>query len=625
MKKVLFFIFFLISITAFAQLKKFDTYHVKQGETLQSISKDISVSQEVLLLLNPDAKENFNQVKVLVIPNKDFNKKNDLINYKTEMVSSKDIIVEGYVYHEVMSKETIFGITQKYQVESGVLKHYNSFLMFDGLEVGQTLKIPLNKSEAKLEENGMNPYVVKPKETKYSIANEYGISIDSLETLNPEIKEGLQIDHIIYVPNKRGNSSVTNQFEVHTVKKEETLYSLSKSYNISQEQLLLANPGLELGVKEGMLIKIPRINYNKELLFSEEIGEKRTFSLAMMLPFLSKKDSLSSKEDRIQNVSTDFYFGALIALDSLKKQGISVNIQVFDTKNSESVSKKISSDSSLNNVELVIGPLFLNNLKVVSENLENKNMLIVSPISGQDHSFLNNENIIQDAPTNEQLSFEMLLYLKKNYTNQKLVVIVDDKVKQKSILDEISLLNSNSNITILKPEKGYIKRSKLIGALDTENENWILLIGNDDVLVADVIHNFGVLQEEINLTLFVFNKGKGFDKIDNNHLSRVNLHYPSSTYLDFSFVEIQQFINTYSERFGGFPSQFAFKGFDVTYDVLMRLSQNNLLTSQGTSQRLETKFNFIENTSGNVINQGVFILKYKDLQIEEVKSLIHQN
>lgn len=616
MKKVIIFILFLLNISLFAQQKKFITYQVKSGETLQNISNKLSLSTEEILKLNPDVKGgNLSQVKVLVIPNRDYSKQGDLTNYETKMVEGKDIIVDGYVYHEVLPKENLFRISQKYRVESGVLKHYNSFLMFKGLEPGQILKIPLNESKIKVDETTMLPYVVKPKETKYSIANRYGITIDSLEILNPEIKNGLKIDQVIFVPKEIG---VSSQFEVHTVQKGETLYSLSKLFDISQEELILLNPELEKEVKEGVLIKIPR---NEELVFNEEIGEKRSLKMAMMLPFLTEKDSLSAREGRIQNIATDFYFGALIALDSIKKQGISVDVQVLDTKKSEFVSKKISSGSSLLGTDLIIGPLFLNNLKAVANNIKGKDIMIVSPISGQDHSFINNMNLIQDTPTDEHLSFEMLQFVKENYSGQNLLLVANDKQETQlnSILKDLNSVGASQKISIIKPKKGYIKPEVFKTKLDSISENWVLLFGKDDVLAADVVYNLGVLPEKYDLTLFTLNKPKSFEKIDNNFLSRVKLHYPSSSFLDYDSLSIQRFINKYSRRFGGFPSQYAFKGFDVTYDILLRLSQDNSLTSQGFSRRLEAKYNFIENTSGNLVNNSVYIIEYDGLDLKVVE------
>ena len=72
------------------------------------------------------------------------------------------------------------------------------------------------------------------------------------------------------------------------------------------------------------------------------------------------------------------------------------------------------------------------------------------------------------------------------------------------MIKEIKALDTLQEITIIKPEKGYIKLDVFKKAIDENRENWILLIGNDKVLVADVVNNLGVLPVENKITLFAF-------------------------------------------------------------------------------------------------------------------------
>ncbi len=623
MNKYIFFflIFFMGIFFTSAQGKKYATYQVKSGETLQSISNDLKIPTDTLLQLNPDIKDEVITNKIIVIPNINYNKNQDINNFEVDVVSGRDIIVDGYVYHEVLPKETLYNITSTYKLSSSDLKNHNPFLISYGLQIGQTLKIPLSKIENKFNDQRFKPYAVQPKETKYNIAKQYGISIDSLEQLNPDIKNGLQINDVILVPDERLVVNHDAAFEVYEVQKGETLYSLSKQFDLTQEELIANNPELSLGVNEGMLIKIPNKIIRNESLFADEMGENRQLNIAMMLPFQSNLDTLNFKNNTLINISTDFYFGALVAIDSLKKQGLSVNMKVFDTQKSKAVTKKIGRESSLSNTDVIIGPMFLSNLHEIAKNTALNDVLLISPISEKDHSFIKRRKLVQESPTNEQLSFEMLHYIKNNYSNQKVTIITDNKSETKlnSITNKLKLNDSLKDITILKPKKGYINPVKFKTSLDSINDNWVLLIGSDRVFISDAVHNLGVLPENINITLFAFNKDKRFDKIDNNYLARVNFHYPSHTYIDYNADYTKNFISAYKKRFFGVPSKYAMKGFDETYDILMRLSDSYDLTGQGISERISTKYNYIENTSGSIINQGVFILAYDGLEIKKVQ------
>ena len=628
MKKYKIFIFLLLVVvfSTFAQ-KKYITYKVTEGETIETIAKKLSITPYDLLRLNPDIKNNVNKNDIIVIPNKEINNSiNNTEVVNLDYLTDKDIIVDSFIYHEIQKKETLYSILKRYKTEIDVLNKLNPLLLQNGLQFGEVLKIPLQQEDiaevSRISEQGKytQPYIVKAKETKFGIAKEHGISIAYLEELNPKIKnEGLQVDEVILVPKHIVNQS-QSIYTIHTVKKMETFYSLSNIYGVSKEELIFANPELKGGVKEGMLIKIPKVVIENEAEFTDRIYEDKKLNIAMMLPFRKKNDTLDFNNDKLLKITTDFYLGSLIAIDSLKKQGLSVHLKVYDTENSSYVSDLHSKKSEFSDYDAVIGPLFLNNVAAVSKNLKLKKPLIISPISAQDHSNINNNNLVQSKVTKEDLTKEMINFLKSKYDNQNLIIIEDEDSKlnqdEKSLINSIHSLDSLKNSTILKPKKGYIKLDIIKTKLDSLNKNWIVLVGEDNVLIADVIHNLGVMPEKYDLTLFALNKPKDIDKIDNNFLARVNFHYPTTTFIDEHSELVHQFDNKFKKKYYTYPSKYAIEGFDTTYDILMRLATDNNLVEQGVSKRLATKFSYIHNTSGSILNHGIFIVKYEGLELK---------
>ena len=611
--------------STFAQEKKFITYKVGAGETIQSISKSLSITPYDLLKLNPDVKGNVKLNDIIIIPNKEYNPENDLSNLDLSNISERDIIVDNYIYHEVLLKETIYSLQNKFNVTYAELNRLNPFLLNSELKQGQILKIPvvINELDIAEKEKNTQPYLVKPKETKFGIAKNFGISIAFLEELNPKIKkEGLQVDDVILVPKNSLNNS-DSEFTLYKVEKLETLYSLSNKFGLSQEELIEANPELKDGVKEGMEIKIPNVDLATDALFVDEILEGKQINIAMMLPFKSRNDSLDFKNDRLLNITTDFYLGALLAVDSLKNMGLSINMHVYDTENSEQITRKISSRLRFDNMDAVIGPLFLKNVKEVSNNLNNT--LIVSPISTKDHSTIINKNLVQEMSSKENFTVEMLDYIKSNYTDQKLIIIKNDNETSTKQFDrvfkEIQALDSTQKVVVLEPKDGYIKPEvfKVFrDTLDRNIENWFFLVDNEEAFVNDVFNNLGVFPDVDELTLFAFEKGRNYDKIDNNYLSRVNFHYPSNSFENRNSSAYQSFKKKYFKKYYTLPSKNAIEGFDITYDILMRLASESDLIDQGMSERVISRFKFIENTSGGIINQGIFIVKYENLEMKVV-------
>ena len=264
---LLFFTLVLSTGVLEAQEKKFITYKVREGESIESIAKSLSVTPYDLLKLNPDVKGNVKTDDLIVIPNKNYDPLDNVSSEELSQIGPRDIVVDNFIYHEVVPKETVYSILKEYQITEKELNENNTFLMGKGLKVGQVIKIPLLIDLQAIEEKEKNtqPYLVKAKETKYSISRQFGITIEYLEQLNPKIAEqGLQIDDVILVPKEVVKTS-DEDFTVHKVEKLETMFSLTNMYGISSEELIEANPELADGVKEGMLLKIPnRVKVDKD-------------------------------------------------------------------------------------------------------------------------------------------------------------------------------------------------------------------------------------------------------------------------------------------------------------------------------------------------------------------------
>ena len=166
------------------------THTVRKGESLYSISKKYKVSVSDLELLNPAAKKGL------------------AVNAILQISVKKDVEA---LEHEVVAKETLFGLSKKYNISIEKLKQLNPSIESEGLKIGTVLRIsnsknysildkvivekPKQKKEKteKKEEFSEVFHTVLPKETKYGLSKKYKISITELEQLNPQIKKELAV------------------------------------------------------------------------------------------------------------------------------------------------------------------------------------------------------------------------------------------------------------------------------------------------------------------------------------------------------------------------------------------------------------------------------------------------
>lgn len=150
-----------------------------------------------------------------------------------------------FVLHQVEEKETLYSLSKRYDVTIAAITSFNAAAE-NGLTIGQILRIPVAGKHPM--EDGRIKHIVQPKETLYSIAREYKISIDDIKKWNKMSMSILDIGQelIIYPEGKKEETPDSLPERVseevftetrHVVRAKETLYSISQKYGTSLENL----------------------------------------------------------------------------------------------------------------------------------------------------------------------------------------------------------------------------------------------------------------------------------------------------------------------------------------------------------------------------------------------------
>ena len=633
MKYIFLTVCFMFFVTDNAFSQKSISHKVEKGETLTQIAKKYNVEISDIIKLNPDVQKGVSENAVLIIPSKS-------VNSKT-------------ITHEVLPKETLYGISKKYNIEISEIEKANVEALKEGMKIGIILTIPVKSNSVKKDSskteipkpNSIKTAVfheVKPKETKYSIARLYDTTIEKLEKLNPEIVLSLPIGYNLLVSGERpiivAKSDIliveTPKQEniLYTIKPKETLYSISTQFGITQEELLALNPELKNGVQEGLIIKLPvKITVfevkkpYKDLSKTLKMGGNK--KLAMLLPFNIAKldqDTINStksrlKKDKFLNMTLDFYAGALVAIDSVKKMGLNVNVTILDSDETKSTSNigNLILQNNLKSFDAIIGPFYQNNAEKTAELMSSTSVPIISPLSKDyDKSY---PNLFQATPSAEVIKNAMFDFMREK--NGNVIAVIDPKkigIKQYILENQKDVAfadlteSGNLNVESLKLKLSKDKINFVI--METERTNLIL---NTTTTLLNLLKDY-----QIRLVILQENEALDFDEIAMSRLTKLQMHYPSITRVNDS-NEAKIFENTFKNKNRIFPNQFATRGFDVTFDVLMRLSQETLFVetiNEAATEQVDNKFYYSQNPNGGFTNKGVYILYYDtDLTIKEAK------
>lgn len=548
----------MTSIYVDAQTKKYVTYTVKKGETIKSIAKYFNLSPRDLYDLNPDIDRKPKENTVILIP-----------------IEVVEPIVETIQY-TAQPKETLYGIAKRYQTTVEEIIKLNPSLV-DGLKDGQILLIPKG----------------------------------SFEVIQPDKKEEISSKKII-----------------HIIEKGDTFYNVTRRYQISEEELIAQNPILKDGFKLGVELHIITDKKVENIVLKPKQVVKtpsnitfksgKSVNVVLMMPFkLTEIEDISvhfNNSTSLLNITAEFYQGALVAIDSLRNQGAQINLKSFDSESNDEKIISILRTNNLLNTDIFIGPLFLSSAQKLAKNISKG--YVIAPMSSKEHTKFNEANLVKAAVRSELLEEKMLQFMKRTYAGQQVIVIGDNKQGTNNEADRVARklkLNSTiSNVTVLKPAVGYITKQRFESVLSSHKQNWILLVGDDNIVITDAVYTYGIADKSIDIRMFSLKHEGKIENANNVDLARLKYTFPSAEYSDFNSLSIQSFVKQYKEKYVASPSSNAIRGFDVTYDILVRMllnGANNESIDNYKFDRIAARFDYKPTSIAGFENNGIFILK----------------
>lgn len=182
--------------------------------------------------------------------------------------SLRSEVINGkvYVVHQVGEKETLYGIAKRYGASIADVLAQNP-AADAGIEVGQILKVPytprIKGQPPKVTADGVL-HKVAPKETLFSIARQYNVSVDDLKAWNNLKETSLNLGQEIVIRKKTITDTVVEttsptSAKTHTVAPKETLFSIARQYGMTVSKLKEWNAldGNELKIGQVLTVADP--------------------------------------------------------------------------------------------------------------------------------------------------------------------------------------------------------------------------------------------------------------------------------------------------------------------------------------------------------------------------------
>jgi LysM repeat protein len=556
---------------------------------------------------------------------------------------------DEFIFHRVKKNETLYGLAKEYGVTEAQLLEYNPLLEKIGLKRRMTVRIPVygrkisKTKETKAEKTVAFQYhTVAPKETKWRLAYRYGTTIQVLDSLNPQLKDGLKIGQEIRIPIAEEENEIPefdSAFNYYKVLPKEGYYRIEKKLGVTQTVLDSLNPILLVdGLKAGMILKVPgmasgNLKVESDLLverpnLQDSLIVKDAIKLSLLLPFNLKTINLDSVADtaallkgrNLSTIALDFYSGVLSALEAAKQQGITVELDVFDTANNTQTLQKIIQEEKLETSDAIIGPLIPSNFDFVSQQARLQNTPKIAPLSSM--PVVLRKNVFQTITPEKFYREKMYHYLDQVLDSTQNVLIIADAANSAT---ERALKQRFPWSQTMRPQSGnYVLPETVDSLLLDSRPNKVILESNSFALITSVISQMNAQNsEDRNVQLFTTYKGNIYenDNLSLKIMGGIQFTYPAGSY-PLQWIEEHPFVVNYKQRFGKLPSKEAIRAYDVTRDLIQRLTVKESLSAAvaiGETEQVENRFHYVPESNGSFVNKGLYLLQHQSYEIIEIK------
>ncbi len=560
-----------------------------------------------------------------------------IIVYQNKYPSDEEI---RFINHKIKRKQKLSQISKIYDVDESIIKKYN---FNTKILKNNVLKIPIFGDGKELK-NFLTSHIVKPKEGKWRIANEYGVSVNFLEKLNPKIGKVLKVNQRIAVPvlnNKiYEKSNNLNDLEYFEVDNKVSSTELENELGLEKNSIALLNPSIKnINDLQGLIIKIPKKEglkqINTKLNQSSNIDNISNLDLkkiALILPFRLERIDLDSihlvknnlKNDKLLNISLDFLFGAEMALNKFSKLGIDVKMDVFDNSLSKKRIDEIIKNNNIEDYDFVIGPLTNDLFDYFVNSIPLSDTKIIKTLGKKS---ITSKNVINTIP-HDSIYFNSVIEKVKNdtLTSSKFIISDSKKIniseKLKKIFPDAQQFYSQIN------DSGIDTKTLVFEDLDStfvDGRNILFLETNDQGFVSNVtsiLNSF--ISDDQEIVLYTTNKNKAFEgvNISNTFLSNLKFQYASTNRIIDKNIN-QDFINEFIALYRFYPNKYSIRAYDIVYDLLLRYSNGDIddpENHENQTEYIENKFKYYRTSTGSLDNISLYFLKHENLNVNQINN-----
>ncbi len=614
--------------------KQYYLHTVKKGETAYSISKAYDLTIEELTQSNPNAVYSVREGETLLIPYKDVGEETP----SRELLIPVDQKDESlYQYHILQSGETVYSLSRLYGVAESEILNANPWMDIANLSIGTEIAIPkrdfkINVQNFEVQDTSFFFHRVRKGENLSSIADYYGITLRNLRRDNRNVRFPSEGD-LVKIPSEYAKQDISVEPPVDVTGIEVTEDFLLDKTGVPTVLTSLSG-SLDVAVLLPFFLKENSVRFDIDS--SRYLNGKRVYR------------TVPRQEEWIYSRSIGFvemYQGILLAADSLRNLGLTINLHTYDITNDNQEMRDLINQGKLEGVDLIIGPVYSSNLAIVADYASSRGIPVVSPVQ-----LMSNE-LVRGNPTlfiaNPFLNVSQDDITKKvgEYYDGNIVFIhtdtsgTDSEIKdfKNKILQELSTKIPYEDIRF----KEYLYHNKsafnndsinrLGHAISKNFENVVVIASENNAVISEILQEIHTLSKNNNIHVFGYPVIRSMGNIEPRYLFDLDLFVFSPFWIDYTDASVRSFVGSFYNRFLMEPEEmsYAWLGYDIAFYFVSGLSlygeefiEHPEIHKPGL---LQTKFEFKrDNIRDGYENYFLFPIRYTN-SYDVVLDSMHQN
>ena len=453
------------------------------------------------------------------------------------------------------------------------------------------------------------------------------------------------------------------QYYIHTVQKKQTLRDISELYDVTIAEILFENKELKGNPKAGSIIRIPykeiivekTINIQEieedtaendavesdTLVYAPEYVSKnfdsdRLYKVALMMPLYLEQVDEKFLQEEVSNKQLlskpfsylHFYEGFMIAVDSMASSlDMKIDLKVYDIDQDTNKIANVLCDSTLLDMDMIVGPFHLKPFERVMEFVADHNVMVINPMTNREDLLIGKPNMVKVKPS---YSFQMQWLeqiIKDKYTDNNIFVLAMDsssmatalmiedialrnineysavpnahikKVIKKhhdalrneevefdeekyltdNIVFNVSMINQNPDDTtslknlVVVYDYSIDSLKKVKKVASSIRNNVFIAYGDSKVFANEIVNKLNIFSKDYPVSLIALPDWSKYDRLFNENLMKLSTVYFDDDYIVYDTYAVGKFICKFREQYGTEPKDMAYHGFNIGWYFLNAL------------------------------------------------------